>query len=172
MNAERSCCATSARTDGPTTVGRDGSRPTPAVDKPSAAFRLIRPFSVSRARVPQHEPVCVRRAASRARTASQTRLPRRLLAEKRQRPRRATGSDCVKLRRARESPLLERIPLHAHARISDPKPRRNQNAKRDSSKALKRRFSQLRFQIRVCIRACIRAPSRLLKDHCLSLACV
>jgi hypothetical protein len=82
---------------------------------------------------------------------------RRFLAETRQRPRRATASDCAKLRRARESPLLERIPLHAHARISDPKPRRNQNAKRDSSKALKRRFSQLRFQIRVCIRACIRA---------------
>jgi hypothetical protein len=81
----------------------------------------------------------------------------RVLAETRQRPRRATASDCAKLRRARESPLLERIPLHAHARISDPKPRRNQNAKRDSSKALKRRFSQLRFQIRVCIRACIRA---------------
>jgi transposase len=49
-------------------------------------------------------------------------------------------------------PLLERIPLHVHARISDPKPHHNQNAKRDSSKASKRRFSQLRFQIRVCKR--------------------
>jgi hypothetical protein len=80
----------------------------------------------------------------------------RSLAERRQRPRRATASECVKLRRARENPPLERILLHAHARVSDPKPRRNQNAKRDSSKASKRRFSQLRFQIRVCIRACIR----------------
>ena len=81
----------------------------------------------------------------------------RVLAEKRQRPRCATASDCVKLRRARESPLLERSPLHAYARKSDPKLHRNQNAKRDSSKVLKRRLSQLRFQIRVCIRACVPA---------------
>jgi hypothetical protein len=37
---------------------------------------------------------------------------------------------------------VERLRLHAHARISDPKPPRNQNPKRDSSKAFKRRFSQ------------------------------
>jgi hypothetical protein len=35
--------------------------------------------------------------------------------------------------------------LHAHARISDPKPPRNQNPKRDSNKALKRRSSQTRI---------------------------
>src|SRR6266508_518113 len=35
-----------------------------------------------------------------------------------------------------------RLRLHAHARLSDPKPPRSQNPKRDSSKGLKRRFSE------------------------------
>src|SRR6266545_7930203 len=60
------------------------SRPTPAVDKPSAVPPYLTLFRFTRANTTTRAGPCVRRAASRARTASQTRLPRRLLAERRQ----------------------------------------------------------------------------------------
>jgi hypothetical protein len=79
VNAERSCCATSARTDR-RRPDATASHPTPAVCR-SALFDAF--FGSTRANTTTRAGLRVRRAASRARTASQTRLPRRLLAEPR-----------------------------------------------------------------------------------------
>jgi hypothetical protein len=95
---------------------------TPAVDKPSAAFRLIRsfflfdPFCFTRANTTTRAGLCVRRAASRARTASQTRLPRRLLAEARPGRRRQLRRGWR--RRSRRSLFAARREGCAHRQLS------------------------------------------------------
>jgi hypothetical protein len=61
----------------------------------------------------------------------------------------------------------DRIELHAHARISDPKPPRNPTTRRDSSKPLKRRFSKQAMQL--ATRRPTRRPNRALPTPLLQL---
>jgi hypothetical protein len=49
VNAERSCCATSARTDRPTTTGRNGFAPNACRRQPPAVPPYLTPFCFPRA---------------------------------------------------------------------------------------------------------------------------
>jgi hypothetical protein len=58
VNAERSCCATSARTDRPTTTGRDGFAPNACRRQPPAVPPYLTPFLFPAREYHKHEPGC------------------------------------------------------------------------------------------------------------------